>query len=110
MSVIWQQTTHGVPRRRGKANRLLARLFIYAAIIVGVLAGGYLALIAANVQLSREVWQMYEELADVRRESEFIRTDIAKASSIPVLQKRSVELGYRPVDADSVDYINVGSQ
>jgi hypothetical protein len=107
MSVIWQQTTHGVPRRRGKANRVLARLFIYVAIIVIILAGCYLALIAANVRLSREVWQLYEVLADVRRESEFIRTDIAKASSIPVLQKRSVDLGYQP--ANAVDYINVGS-
>jgi cell division protein FtsB len=110
MSVIWQQTTHGVPRRRGKANRLLARLFIYVAIVLTILAGGYLALIATNVRLSREVWQMYEELAEIRRESEFIRTDIAKASSIPVLQKRSVELGYRPTDAGAVEYINVGSQ
>ncbi len=107
MSVIWQQTTHGVPRRRGKANRVLARLFIYGTIVLTILAGGYLTLIAANVRLSREVWQMYEELTDVRRDSEVIRTDIAKASSIPVLQKRSVELGYSP--ADAVEYINVGS-
>jgi hypothetical protein len=110
MSVIWQQTTHGVPRRRGKANRLLARLFIYVAIVSTVLAGCYLALIAANVRLSRDVWQMYEELVEIRRQSEFIRTDIAKASSIPVLQKRSVELGYRPTDASAVVYINVGGQ
>jgi hypothetical protein len=107
MSVIWQQTTHGVPRRRGQANRVLARLFIYVAIILTVLAGVYLALIASNVRLSREVWQTYQDLADVRRECEFIRTDIAKSSSIPVLQKRSVELGYGP--ADAVEYINVGS-
>ena len=107
MSVIWQQTTHGVPRRRGKANRVLARLFIYVAIVLTVLSGCYLALVAANVRLSREVWELYEELANVRRHSEFIRTDIAQASSIPVLQQRSVELGYHP--ADSVVYINVGS-
>ena len=107
MSVIWQQTTHGVPRKRGKANRVLARLFIYVAIVLTVLAGCYLALIAANVRLSREVWYTYEELSEVRRKSEFIRTDIAKASSIPVLQKRSVELGYDP--ANEVEYINVGN-
>ncbi|MDF1514518.1 MAG: hypothetical protein P1S60_11980 [Anaerolineae bacterium] len=107
MSVIWQQTTHGVPRKRGQVNRVLARLFIYIAVVMTVLAGCYLALIAANVKLSREVWYLYEELSEVRRENEFVRTDIAKASSIPVLQSRSVELGYRA--ADQVDYINVGS-
>ena len=73
-----------------------------------VLAGGYLTLIMSNVRLSREVWQTYQDLADVRRESEFIRTDIARLSSIPVLQERSVELGYSP--ANEVEYMNVGSQ
>ncbi len=108
MSVIWQQTTHGVPRRRGQANRVLAKLFISVAIVLTVLAGGYLTLIMSNVRLSRAVWQTYQDLADVRRESEFIRTDIARLSSIPVLQERSVELGYSP--ANEVEYMNVGSQ
>ena len=108
MSVIWQQTTHGVPRRRGQANQVLARLFIYTAIVLTVLAGVYLTLIMSNVSLSREVWETYQKLAEVRRDSEFIRTDIARMSSIPVLQNRSVELGYSP--AEAVEYMMIGSQ
>lgn len=106
MSVVWQKRTHGVFKRQEQTNRMFARLFISVVVVVTVLAAAYLALIAANVRLAREVWAIQYALMDVQRENQALRIDIAQHSSIPVLQQKSVELRYQP--ANSVDFIYVG--
>ncbi len=108
MSVTWHQKTHGVLRRREHANRTVALLFFSVVAIISLLAAAYLGLVAANVRLSRQVWAMEEELVALQRDGEVLHTEIARESSIPVLQERSVQLGYQP--ADSVDYVHMGGQ
>jgi hypothetical protein len=77
------------------------------ALIATVLLGAYLALGALNVRLSREVWSLHRELADRQREISWLETEIARMSSIPMLQVRSVELGFAP--AQSIEYIEIGA-
>ncbi len=104
MSVLWQQQTHGVPRRSGQLNRTLALLLIVAITLIALLGAAYLSLAAANVSLSREVWQMEQNLVRLQRENQAIMVEVARNSSIPVLQTRSTALGYQP--AEAVAYIN----
>ena len=103
MSVIWQQRTHGVPRRQGQMNRTLALALIVAIALISILGAAYLSLAAANVSLSREVWQMEQSLVRLQRENQALMVEIARNSSIPVLQVRSTALGYQP--AEAVAYI-----
>lgn len=106
MSVLWQQSTHGVQRRREGLSQVTTRAVVVAALIATVLTGAYLALGALNVRLSREVWSLHKELAERQRVISGLEVEIARLSSIPVLQVRSVELGYAP--AETIEYIEIG--
>ncbi|MGC9468547.1 MAG: hypothetical protein ACP5HS_08145 [Anaerolineae bacterium] len=106
MSVVWQQQTHGVPRRREKVDQGVARLLLIGVAIVTALMVAYLALVASTIHLSGEIWALHNEMSDIQRENSRLETEIARLSSIPVLQVRSVELGYVP--AESIEYIGVG--
>ncbi len=106
MSVLWQQKTHGVLKRQEKMQRLLARLLLGVVITTTVLAGIYLTVVASNVHIARRLWAMENEMATVMRDNQGVMTEIARLSSIPVLQERSVTLGYQP--AKSIDYLYVG--
>ncbi len=106
MSVIWQQRTHGVLRRKQQSTHLLTRLFVLAALVATVLGAAYLALVASNVHTAGQVWAMEQTLSETQRQNHALRVAIARASSIPILQERSVKLGYQP--ANSVDFLYVG--
>ncbi|HNT75717.1 MAG TPA: hypothetical protein PKH77_11940 [Anaerolineae bacterium] len=106
MSVIWQQRTHGIQRRKQQSAMLLARLFVVAIIIATTMAAAYLALVAANVHAASRVWTMEQTLSEMYRQNHALWIEIARASSIPVLQERSVQLGYQP--AHSVDFLQIG--
>jgi len=44
-------------------------------------------------------------MAEIQRESSRLETEIARLSSIPVLQVRSVALGYQA--AESIEYVDI---
>jgi cell division protein FtsL len=106
MSVLWQQKTHGVLKRKEKMQRLLARLLLGVVVITAILAGIYLTLVASNVHTAHRLWAMEHEIANAMRDNQALMTEIARLSSIPVLQERSVALGYQP--AESIDYLYLG--
>jgi cell division protein FtsB len=105
MSVVWQQSTHGVPRRREQVNRVTAMAFVAAITIITILAFAYLALAASSARLSAEIWRTHMEMGEIRRECSRLETEIARLSSIPVLQTRSRKLGYVP--ANVIEFIEV---
>ena len=106
MSVIWQQKTHGVLRRQRKTNRAIARLLLGVVVIVTILSAAYLTLVASNARLARQVWAMEKEMISIQRDNQAFKTKVGQLSSIPILQERSVALGYQP--ASSVEYMYVG--
>ena len=105
MSVLWQKQTHGVPKQTEQANRKVAMLFLGGVLIVTLLAAAYLGLVAWNVRLARQVWTMENQLMTMERQNQALMTEVARLSSIPVLQDRSVKLGYQP--AKTVDFIHL---
>src|SRR5690554_1133897 len=99
MSVVWQQKTHGVPRKREKLDRGVAILLILGVMIAAVLMAIYMAFVTSNIRLSSEVWSLHNQLAEIQRENSRLETEIARLSSIPVLQERSDALGYGPAES-----------
>lgn len=98
MSVIWQQRTHGVQRREEAAARALARLFLGVVMVTTLLGALYLTMVSANVRLSARVWELEEELGVQQRQNQALMVEIARLSSIPVLQQRSIALGFAPAE------------
>lgn len=103
MSVLWQQQTHGVPKRREQRDRALALLFLSVVGVIVLLAASYLSLLASNVHLSSRAWTMEQEWLQQQRANQALTVEVARQSSIPVLQQRSIALGYQP--AEQVDYL-----
>ena len=105
MSVLWQQRTHGVLRRKRRGEQAVALALVGLTLAVALLTLAYLALVASNVRLSRQVWEVSEAVVMQERENEALRVEIARVGSIPRLQQRSIALGFVP--ADQVDFIKL---
>ena len=106
MSISRQIKAHGVAVKRERVDPMMTRAFALAVVIICVVMALYLALTASSVKLSVQVWTMHNNLADIQRENSRLETEIARNSSIPVLQERSVRLGYGA--ADSIEYLIIG--
>jgi len=76
---------------------------LVVVVIATLLASLYLAVVAHNTRLSGQVWQMERELVEWQRKNEWLTVETARLSSIPVLQQRSIALGYVP--AENVQYL-----
>jgi cell division protein FtsB len=105
MSVLWQQRTHGVQRRREQDNRPIALLFLAIVVVALLLAAAYGALAGANAKLGAQVWKLEKDLVVQQRENQVLMVEIARLSSIPVLQERAIALGF--VEANTVEYLEV---
>jgi cell division protein FtsB len=105
MSVIWQQRTHGMPKRHEQADRAFARTLYILVGVVGLLGALYLALIASNISLSRQIWALHHQLGEIRRENAELTLEAARLSSIEAMKVRSIELGYQPVE--TFEYMTV---
>jgi cell division protein FtsB len=105
MSVIWQQRTHGMPKRHEQADRIFARTLYILVGVVSVLGAIYLALIASNISLSKQIWTLHTQLGEIRRQNSELQLEAARLGSIEALKVRSIELGYEP--ATTFEYMTV---
>ncbi|MGC9400074.1 MAG: hypothetical protein ACP5HM_13180 [Anaerolineae bacterium] len=105
MSVLWQQRTHGVQKRRERENRPIVLLFLVVVVVMLLLAAAYGALAGANARLGARVWRMEQALIAQQRENQALLAEIARLSSIPVLQQRAGALGY--VRAESIEFLKI---
>ena len=105
MSVLWQQRTHGVQKRKERENRSVALLFLAVVVVAVILAAAYAALAGVNAKLAAGVWSLERDLVLQQRENQVLMMEISRLSSIPVLQQRAVALGY--VEADTVEYMEL---
>jgi len=99
MSVTWHKNTHGVPRRKETLDRMTTRLFLVAVGLATLLIGAYLTLTASTVHISNGIWKLHNELAEIQRTNSALEAEIARHSSIPVMQQRSEALRYEPATA-----------
>ncbi len=108
MSVLWQKRTHGVPRRRRQWERTVAIAIVALTLVVTLLILAYLTLVASNVRLARQIWEVGEAVMTQERVNEALRVEIARQSAIPRLQERSLALGFVP--AEKVDFVRLDEE
>jgi cell division protein FtsL len=106
MSVSRRDKAHGGSTKQKKVDPMTTRIFALGVVTIAILMALYLALTASSVKLSVRLWSMHNEMADIQRENSRLETEIARNSSIPVLQERSVRMGYGA--AESIEYLIVG--
>ena len=79
-------------------------LFVVGAAMVAAL---YLDVTARTAVAGREIQEFRSQIAIVQRENADLETRLADLTSSTAMQRRALELGYRPVLPGELDYVAV---
>lgn len=79
-------------------------LIVVIGIVIGTL---YLIQTSTTTITARELDNMGADLADLQRDNELLRGEIAQYQSLPRVMTRAAELGFREAREDEIQYIIV---
>ena len=81
--------------------------FLLVVVGVAMIAALYLDVTARAAVAGREIQEMRKEITTIQRGNADLETQLADLTSTAVMEKRAVELGYRPVQPGELDYVAV---
>lgn len=79
-------------------------LFVVGAAMVAAL---YLDVTARTAVAGREIQELRSQITTIQRENADLETQLADLTSTAAMQRRALELGYRPVQPGELDYVAV---
>ena len=82
-------------------------LFLAAVIFVAVIAGVYLSVTARAAAYGRNIQDARADMEIVQKEIENLETDLARLTSVEVMEARALELGYHPVQKNQMIHLTV---
>lgn len=91
--------------RRQRQAVTLAGLCLLLALAVGALV--YLSQAAQDATTGRQLETLLAERNDLEQRNESLRSEIASLRSVPRLQQRAGELGFRLASPEDIDYVIV---
>ena len=91
--------------RRQRQAVTLAGLGLLLALAVGALV--YLSQAAQDATTGRQLETLLAERNDLEQRNESLRSEIASLRSVPRLQERAGELGFRLARPEDIDYVIV---
>lgn len=91
--------------RRQRQAVTLAGLGLLLAVIVGALV--YLSQAALDATTGRQLEALIAERNILEQRNESLRSEIASLRSVPRLQQRAEELGFRLASPEDIDYVIV---
>jgi cell division protein FtsL len=107
MQVQATQIIHAYKQAPWRVQRQYVGAFLLAVVGVSMIAALYLQVTARAAQAGREIQEMRVEITTVQRTNADLETQLAKLTSTAEMQRRAVEMGYRPVKPGELDYVAV---
>ncbi|MBK9924881.1 MAG: hypothetical protein IPP66_06260 [Anaerolineales bacterium] len=101
------QIIHAYKQAPWRVQRQYVGAFLLAVIVLALVAALYLDLSARTALAGREIQELQVQITAVQRSNADLETELANLTSSAVMQKRALELGYRPVKPGELDYIFV---
>jgi cell division protein FtsB len=101
------QIIHAYRQAPWRVQRQWIGAFLLAVIGVAMVAALYLDVTARAAVAGREIQEMRKEITTIQRENADLETQLADLTSTAVMEKRAIELGYRPVQPGELDYVAV---
>jgi cell division protein FtsL len=101
------QTIHAHRQAPWRVQRQWIGAFLLVVIGVAMIAALYLDVTARAAVAGREIQELRTQITTIQRENADLETKLADLTSTEVMQKRAVELGYRPVQPGELDYVAV---
>jgi hypothetical protein len=81
--------------------------FLLGLVIVSIVAGVYLSVSAKAVQAGHDIRTMYSEIGEYEENIADLESQLAFLLSTSAMEDRAQQLGYRPAQADDMEYILV---
>ena len=107
MQVQATQIIHAYKQAPWRVQRQYVGAFLLAVIGISMIAALYLQVTARSAAAGREIQEMRFEITTIQRSNADFETQLAKLTSTAEMERRALEMGYRPVKPGELDYVAV---
>ena len=101
------QIIHAYKQAPWRVQRQYVGAFLLVVIGISMIAALYLQVTARSARAGREIQEMRVEITTIQRTNADLETQLANLTSTAEMQRRAVEMGYRPVKPGELDYVPV---
>jgi cell division protein FtsL len=101
------QIIHAYKQAPWRIQRQWIGAFLLALIGAAMIAALYLDVTARAAVAGREIQELRFEIAGLQRANADLETQLGNLTSTAEMQRRALELGYRPVKPGELDYVPV---
>ena len=101
------QIIHAYRQAPWRVQRQWVGAFLLFVIGSAMIAALYLDVTARSAVAGREIQEMRFEITTIQRSNADLETKLAKMTSTAEMERRAIELGYRPVQPGELDYMAV---
>jgi hypothetical protein len=107
MQIQATRIIHAYRQAPWRVQRQYVGAFLLAVIIVALISALYLDVTARAALAGREIQDLRVEITTMQRTNADLETELAGLTSSSMMQRRALELGYRPVKPGELDYVFV---
>ena len=101
------QIIHAYKQAPWRVQRQYVGAFLLTVIVLALVAALYLDVTARTALAGREIQDLQVQITTMQRTNADLETELANLTASAVMQRRALELGYRPVEPGELDYIFV---
>ena len=101
------QIIHAYKQAPWRVQRQWVGAFLLFVIGAAMIAALYLDVTARAAVAGREIQEMRFEIIAIQRSNADLETKLAKLTSTAEMERRALQLGYRPVKPGELDYVPV---
>lgn len=98
---------HAYKQAPWRVQRQWIGAFLLILIGAAMIAALYLDVTARAAVAGREIQELRFEITAIQRSNADLETELANLTSTAIMQRRALELGYRPVKPGELDYVSV---
>jgi hypothetical protein len=101
------QIIHAYKQAPWRVQRQYVGAFLLAVIGISMIAALYLQVTAGAARAGREIQEMRFEITTIQRANADLETQLANLTSTTEMERRALELGFRPITPGELDYVAV---
>ncbi|HAV77454.1 MAG TPA: hypothetical protein DCX53_08875 [Anaerolineae bacterium] len=107
MQIQATRIIHAYRQAPWRVQRQYVGAFLLAVIVVALVSALYLDVTARAALAGREIQELRLGITAIQRSNADLETELAGLTSSTTMQRRALELGYRPVKPGELDYVFV---
>jgi cell division protein FtsL len=98
---------HAYSQAPWRIQRQWVSIFLLIVLAFAMIATLYLMVTSRAAIVGREIQDLRSEIIDTEHTNADLQTELARLTSMDVVEKRAYELGFRPVKPEEVEYLYV---